>query len=104
MKVYLALAGRRVRVCVPYAGCPHVLAPGTCPHCGAGEKDAAPATGPVFQVSGGDPTRKSDRYVAVATCCACKAHVGRLEAVFETIFGLEEDERMTGPGARWRVY
>lgn len=65
-----------------------------CPGCKAG---------PPLAVRGlGIHTREHAAYVARAACVRCGAVVGSLRAEVETVFGLEEDERvLAGP---WRVY
>lgn len=105
MKVYLhPKEGRRVRAHLPHPQCDHVLVPGACPACGTSLEDDRGRT--VHKVAGraGSMVREHDRYVSTAACVGCGEVLGRLVAVVSTIFGLEEDERMTGPSRRWRVY
>ena len=90
-------AGAQRPCTVPFAGCDYALARGACPLCEASESEA-------FKVQGvvGSMTRGHDRYVSDARCVACGAVVGKLVAVMNTLFGLEEDEAVLH--GRCRVY
>jgi len=75
------------------------IAEGACPYCGASPFRVG---GTGKHIAAGDEGH--DTYVARAKCAsaACGREVGVLVARVDTIFGLEEDERVTaGP---WRVY
>lgn len=96
MNVKLHLSGGLVLTAkVPYEGCEHVIAETKCPECGA-----AP-----LKVRGVHSHRVSDRNDAVegrAQTLCCREDVGRILVTVDTLFGLEEDERvLNGP---WRVY
>ena len=99
MKVLFKPAKGPERPCsVPFAGCDYAVARGVCPRCGGSESDSDG-----FKVQGKHGLdRKHDRYEARAFCVACSAEVGRLVCVFDTIFGVEEDERVLN--GRARVY
>jgi hypothetical protein len=65
-----------------------------CPHCG--EK-------PMKVQGTGKHIESHDTYAAGAICLCCGKSVGTLRARMDTIFGLEEDERVLVHG-RARVY
>lgn len=75
------------------------VAEGACPYCGASPFRVG---GKGKHVAAGEEGH--DTYVARAACASarCGREVGVLAAKVSTVFGLEEDERVTaGP---WRVY
>ena len=79
---------------LPYSGADHVLADLACPAC----KAAAP-----IQVRGrGITSRDHDTYYADAEHQGCGALLGRMHTKVDTIFGVEEDERVLN--GRARVY
>lgn len=94
MKITLKLPNGSVRqVPTPADGATSVHVPGKCPSCGASE----------FRVSGGEQSIDGhDTYAAPARCLDCHARVGQLRVKVNTLFGLEEDERVLN--GRARVY
>lgn len=71
----------------------HAIAEGACPKC---KHDP-------FLVAGtGQSVESHDTYRADAVCLSCKERVGVLRVQVETIFGVEEDERVQG--GPWKVY
>jgi len=87
---------RRLRCKLPHPGADHVSVLGlgyACPRCGQ-----APV-----KAQGGRMRRSADdrAYEADAYCAACKRPLGAiLRAEIDTLFGLEEDERVLGGMAR----
>jgi hypothetical protein len=71
----------------------YVVVAGACPHC---------KTEP-FNVRGkGINKTDRDSHYADGHCLKCDARVGTIRVKLDTIFGLEEDERvLNGP---WKVY
>lgn len=71
----------------------HVVVTGKCHHCGAEP----------FKVRGkGISSNDRDAYYADGHCVACDNFVGTIRAKVDTLFGIEEDERvLAGP---WKVY
>lgn len=47
-----------------------------------------------------DPKLKHDTYEADAVCTKCSGHVGIIFAKVDTLFGIEEDERVFNMGVR----
>lgn len=102
MKITIVLSdGSRKPAHLPYDGATHVVCSIDCPHgCApvvvAGIKN-------LLKISGTGINRTShDCYFADAVALCCKKRIGTIETKVETIFGIEEDERvMSGP---WRVY
>ena len=81
---------------VPYDAAKYVLVVGACPECRA-SNDAE------FEVVGGAIRHQSDReMVGDAVCRHCNEHIGAIVVVYDTIFGAEEDQRVTA--GRYRVY
>lgn len=94
MKIELQpTTGPRIRARLPYEGAEYVVLSAPCPSC---DTPAAPIAG-----KGVDTTTHSTHEAeAIATCCG--ARVGRLIVTLDTLFGIEEDNRvLNGP---WRVY
>ncbi|KKL08442.1 hypothetical protein LCGC14_2575810 [marine sediment metagenome] len=84
--------GNRIAVSVPENAAETVLCPSlTCP-C-----DNEPLV-----VRGHDPSESRDTMTSQASCVRCGQHAGELRVKFDTIFGIEEDERMTN--SAWKVY
>lgn len=82
-----------VRECkLPHSSADHVMPEGKCPECGQEE----------WKVQGGETTRGHDTYSAPARCVLCGERVGTLVVKMDTLFGLEEDERVLH--GRARVY
>ena len=79
---------------VPFDGADHCIVEGECPHC-----HAAP-----FKAAGvrGSMVRGHDTYTSHAGCVGCKVVTGRLVVTVDTLFGIEEDERVLN--GRCRVY
>lgn len=88
--------GRSGEARVPYEGCQYVVVDSM--HC-----ECAPRE-PLFVAGIKDGLReKSDRHiVSKAGCARCKGGCGDLRVDFDTIFGLEEDDRVLN--GRPRVY
>lgn len=78
----------------PFAGAAYVVVDGVCPHC-----KAEP-----FNVAGvkGTLVRGHDTYTADAGCVGCNVPTGKLVITVNTLFGIEEDERVLN--GRCRVY
>lgn len=68
----------------------------TCPKC---KLNPLPVRGQGKSI---DPNSPRDTYRADAICCGCGAPVGVLRVKVETIFGIEEDDRVLN--GRCRVY
>lgn len=85
----------------PYESAPFVWAPGAAPCCQVRDEHED-----AYRVAGDGAKRETghDTVRAPAVCLTCHAVIGELVVTMSTIFGLEEDDRMTGPSARWRVY
>ncbi len=84
-----------VRTCkAPFVGAEHVVAGGECPHCNE----------PDLKVAGvkGTMVRGHDTYTADAGCIMCNTVLGKLIVTVNTLFGIEEDERVLN--GRCRVY
>jgi hypothetical protein len=79
---------------LPHAEADHCVVEGACPHCGATPFKAAGVRGSM--------TKGHDRYTSDAGCVGCKVVTGKLVVVVNTIFGIEEDERVLR--GRCRVY
>lgn len=95
MKVTFHPTGAPTRACrVPFPGADHVVVEGACPACGAVPFHAAGIKGTV--------ARGHDTYTANAGCLVCGIPSGQLVARVDTIFGIEEDERVLM--GRCRVY
>jgi hypothetical protein len=94
MKVVLISEGARRPCTLPHKECDHVVAEGACPHC-----KATP-----FKVAGGgmQPSADDQAYEATARALCCGKGVGTLRAEMNTLFGVEEDERVLN--GRCRVY
>ena len=95
MKITIHIEGRGRRSArLPYQGAEHVLMAGACPACGA--------DGPAL--FGDRPEQGHDRYTATAVHVGadCGAAIGTMVVEFDTLFGIEEDERVLN--GRPRVY
>ena len=90
MKITLRFDGRKLVAKQPHDHADHVTVSEACA-CGS------------HSVRGlGVHTRTHDEYIADAVCCKCEARRGQLVVSVSTIFGIEEDERVTN--GRCRVY
>ena len=91
MKTTLVMADGRHKVVTPYEGAAYANVPDVdCPHC---KKP--------LQVQGtGKHIDSYDTYAATAICTACEKAVGKLEVKVNTLFGLEEDERVFSMGVK----
>lgn len=78
----------------PFAGAEYVEVEGACPHCKAQPFNAAGVKGTMV--------RGHDTYTADAGCIACGVPTGKLVVTVNTLFGIEEDERVLS--GRCRVY
>lgn len=89
--------GARLNCSVPFDGCAFVTAPGRCPACGIQEEQDGR-----FNLQGvpGAMRKTHDEYIAPARCVACQANIGEITLKVNTIFGIEEDERVLGGQAR----
>lgn len=85
--------GRRIVAQLPYANADHVVVDMACPSCA---HDAP------LKLRGRNQYHDHDTYHATAVALCCRTAVGKLEVKVSTVFGIDEDERVTrGP---WRVY
>ena len=73
---------------VPYDGADHVITEERC-ECGG-----------VQAVGMGDRETGHDYIEETSRCCACSKTRGKIRVTFSTIFGIEEDERVTRGRAR----
>jgi len=78
----------------PRAGDAAVAFDAPCPACGA--------KAPILVAGCGTHTTTHDTFVASAKHVGCGERIGRIEAKVDTIFGIEEDERVLH--GRARVY
>ena len=91
MTITLVTNERTVLARLPYNGCPWVEVDYPCSGCGA------------FRIAGSKPHVEEDsKITATAVCLGCRAPCGTLVVSTETLFGLEEDDRMLN--GRPRVY
>lgn len=90
-KATLTIGKETFAVAVPYEGCSYADVPSVvCPHCGE-----------PLQVQGtGKRIATRDTYAATAICTTCEKPVGELKLKVNTLFGLEEDERVFSMGVR----
>lgn len=74
-----------------------------CPACGVKfPLDGQGQPFPPFKVKGKNARHTHDTYVSDGVALCCERYVGKLEMKVDTIFGIEEDERvLNGP---WKVY
>lgn len=94
MRVTLRFEDRTYSAQAPPPGAPAAEVPAlACPHCGEQ---------PLRAAGRGIRETTHDTYVADAACQACGGAVGTLRAQVDTIFGIEEDERVLH--GRARVY
>lgn len=92
MKITVEVNGRARKATLPYECAEFVIVDDVdCPRCGK-----------PLAVQSGQPRVDHDRYRALAWCVVCKAKIGEMVVVVDTIFGIEEDERVLN--ARCRVY
>ncbi len=95
MKITIVLDdGTRHKANRPHSESTYVTIPHACPACAK----AAPV-----RISGtGIEHTSRDTYFAGAVALCCKKWIGTIETKVDTMFGIEEDERVTnGP---WKVY
>jgi len=91
MKPVLILGDKRHKVKTPYEGASYADVPDVeCPHC----KKPLQVQGTGKRIAG------HDIYRAPAICTACEKLVGELEVKVNTLFGLEEDERVFSMGVK----
>ena len=91
MTPVLMMKGKKVKVKVPYEGAAYTDVP----------EHVCPCCGEPLQVQGtGKRIASFDTYAAVAVCTACDRPVGELQVKVNTLFGLEEDERVFAQGAK----
>ena len=84
--------GKTLALTLPFPGAVTATCEEACP-CGS-----SAVVGDVRERS----TAYPDRYIAKGFCGGCRARRGMIYAKVDTLFGLEEDERvLSGP---WRVY
>jgi len=103
MKITIVLTnGKRHTARQLYQGSSYVVIATKCPH-GCAAPVNATRDEVQLKVSGtGIKHRTHDTYFADAVALCCMRKIGTIETKVETIFGIEEDERvMNGP---WRVY
>lgn len=91
MKITLKMKGSTHKVKLPYEGASYAEIPDMkCPHC---HED--------LTVQGtGKHIASHDTYAADAICVKCKKFVGELQAKVNTLFGIEEDQRVFSMGIR----
>ena len=102
MKISLTTGdGRKLAAKLPYESADHVVVEALTCKCEFGREDPTDFGG--LRVRGtGKSIESRDTWRADAQCVSCGVHVGVLRVKMDTIFGIEEDERvMHGP---WRVY
>lgn len=93
MKVTVSVKGKTHSATRPFPKADHVVLTIPCPFCGVEPMKARGVGGMV-------KSHDSYRSDAITTCCG--KPLDWIKATFDTIFGLEEDERvLNGP---WRVY
>lgn len=93
MKVTLTLPDGSKRRLTPLPSGERAIAEGSCPSCGANE----------LAVAGrGRYVESRDTYAARAVALCCGEDMGTIRAEVDTIFGIEEDERVLH--GRCRVY
>lgn len=94
MKVWLKMLGKKFVARVPEHGAMAVEVNAPCPACGTCPMFVKGTTGPRI--------KNNDTYVSDAVCTKCGDEVGELYAQVDTLFGIEEDERIRN--GRWRIY
>lgn len=91
MKIFVLLSNKDEREgSLKHSSAERVDVEGVCPSCGHTP----------FQVCGigGKTVRRFDNIQQDAMCLECETVIGTVKAVFDTIFGLDEDERvLKGP-------
>ena len=95
MEITWTHLNKRVACTLPFDNCTHVeAASGKCPSCGASPLKLHATQQEVYSF---------DTYRGIARCACCNAKVGgHLEVRIDTLFGIEEDERVIH--GRCRVY
>lgn len=96
-KITLKLEDGTVRTGkLPYPNADHAVITGDCPHCKPTDRNDG------FKVAGikGTMAHDYDTYRARGGCLVCGAYVGELRMKVDTIFGIEEDERVFNMGIR----
>jgi hypothetical protein len=86
--------GAKRKASLPFPEADHAVVEGECPHCHATPFKAAGVRGSMVKTF--------DTYVSDAGCVGCKAVTGKLVVTVNTLFGIEEDERVRQ--GRCRVY
>ena len=79
---------------VPFEGADHAVAEGYCPHCMVTPLKVAGVKGTM--------AKGHDTYTSDGGCLACNTVLGKLVVTVNTLFGIEEDERVLA--GRCRVY
>jgi len=101
MKITLVIGDARHNAELPYDGATHVTCNADCPH-GCIRPSELGLKLRMKVRGNGIQRRTHDTYFARAVALCCDKEIGTLETRVDTIFGIEEDERVTsGP---WRVY
>lgn len=97
MRVDLLLeaGGETLTATVPYAGAAHVEVDAECPHCHVKPLHVAGVRG--------TEEEGFDTITAKAGCVGCRGLLGKLVVTMSTVFGIEEDRRVT-EHSRCRVY
>ena len=91
MKIRLKMGGKTFKVKQPYEGASYANVPDAkCPHCS--EELVIQGTGKHIA--------SYDTYAAMAICVKCEKPVGEIQAKVNTLFGLEEDERVFSMGVK----
>lgn len=93
MKITITLADGSVRRLSPLPSGERAIAEGSCPACGAAELPVA---------GRGRYVETRDTYAARGVALCCGEDIGIIRARVDTIFGVEEDERVLH--GRCRVY
>jgi hypothetical protein len=93
MKIILVRPnGKRLPAKLPYEGADFAVLVTGCPECGAHE--------PKLQGTGRRPSKDGRAWEADAVALCCDRHVGTLRCEMNTLFGVEEDERVFRMGIK----
>lgn len=99
MKITMTMEDGTTRECtIPYDGCDYVVVEGKCPNPACTHPDSP------FHVAGvkGTMVKGFNTFTSDAGCIGCKTVSGKLVVTVDTLFGIEEDERVLR--GRCRVY
>ena len=102
MKITIVLdSGKRCKASLPYDGAHYILIAIACPNGCASHKHPQAMT--ETKIAGtGIKHHSHDTYFADAIALCCRKKIGTIETKVDTVFGIEEDERvLNGPQ---RVY